>query len=223
MVYLKLFNSDDSSPRGAILEASDPDSASVDDASVNSLNVDDGSVDSVSSDIHTFFDYSAKNWGYHFREADIIDDDDIIPSALVICDPDSKSYSAWSAIYWDTKNMRSSGCTTDLMLASHFGHTAVVRHLLQNGAEIEAKAESMTPLTNAIHEQHVTVVELLLKNGAMVEYHYKAVSEANLLGLDMITDMVVVGWFSLQAYPIYLQSMRVDMIADMVVVGWRSE
>ncbi|KAH7186845.1 hypothetical protein DER44DRAFT_801796 [Fusarium oxysporum] len=51
---------------------------------------------------HTFLDYSAQNWGAHFREADIIDYASIIPFALRICDPDSKSYSIWFRIYWKT-------------------------------------------------------------------------------------------------------------------------
>ncbi|KAH7122203.1 hypothetical protein B0J13DRAFT_512355, partial [Dactylonectria estremocensis] len=48
-----------------------------------------------SFDRHAFLDYSAQTWGDHFREAGIIDDATIIPFALRICDPDSKSYSIW--------------------------------------------------------------------------------------------------------------------------------
>ncbi|KAH6988696.1 hypothetical protein EDB80DRAFT_623375, partial [Ilyonectria destructans] len=56
----------------------------------------DGNVEAGHSvDSHAFLDYSAKSWGAHFREAGIIDDAAIVPSALRICDPDSKSYSAW--------------------------------------------------------------------------------------------------------------------------------
>ncbi|KAH7146623.1 hypothetical protein B0J13DRAFT_606841 [Dactylonectria estremocensis] len=69
VLYLNFFNSDVSLPTDANREAGH----------------------SVAS--HAFLDYSAQNWGAHFREAGIIDDAAIIPFALRICDPDSNSYS----------------------------------------------------------------------------------------------------------------------------------
>ena len=68
------------------------------------------------------------------------------------------------------------------MLASHFGHSAIVKHLLKNGAELEAKAEGLTSLVHAIEAQHVVVVKLLFEQEAMVDYHFEAVSETNLAG-----------------------------------------
>jgi hypothetical protein len=50
---------------------------------------------------HDFLHYSAKTWTTHFREAVIIPAATILPSALRICDPDSRSYAAWFGIFWE--------------------------------------------------------------------------------------------------------------------------
>ncbi|KAH7113154.1 hypothetical protein B0J13DRAFT_515595 [Dactylonectria estremocensis] len=146
--YLNFFNSDVSLPTDA--------------------NVEDGhSVDS-----HAFLDYSAKTWGAHFREAGIIDDAALVPSALRICDPDSKSYSAWFTIYWKTTGMKTTEYFTDLMVASYCGHEAVVKLLLEKGADVQAKDRYYggTPLWWAAQNGHeAAVVKLLLENGADVE------------------------------------------------------
>ncbi|KAH7114771.1 hypothetical protein B0J13DRAFT_460125, partial [Dactylonectria estremocensis] len=120
---------------------------------------------------HAFLDYSAKSWGAHFREAGIIDDAALVPSALRICDPDSKSYSAWFRIYWKTTRMRITEYFTDLMLASYYGHHAVVKLLLDKGADAEAKDKlyGWTPLSWAARSGHEGVVKLLLDKGADVE------------------------------------------------------
>ncbi|KAH7111518.1 hypothetical protein B0J13DRAFT_461972, partial [Dactylonectria estremocensis] len=145
--YLNFFNSDVSLPTDANVEAGH------------------------SADSHAFLDYSAKTWGAHFREADIFDDAAIIPSALRICDPDSKSYSAWFRIYWNTTGMRTTEYFTDLMVASYFGHSAVVKLLLQHGAEVDSKDKFYggTPLWWAARNGHEAVVKLLLENGANIE------------------------------------------------------
>ncbi|KAL6402688.1 hypothetical protein AUP68_14144 [Ilyonectria robusta] len=124
-----------------------------------------------SFDRPAFLDYSARNWGAHFREADIIDDAAIIPFALRICDPDSNSYSVWFRIYWKTTHMRTTEYFTDLMLASYYGHRVVVKLLLEKGAEIEAKdsEHGRTPLSWAALNGHEASVKLLLEKGADVE------------------------------------------------------
>ncbi|KAH7114778.1 ankyrin repeat-containing domain protein [Dactylonectria estremocensis] len=147
VLYLNFFNSDVSLPTDANGEAGH-------------------SVDS-----HVFLDYSAKTWGAHFREAGIIDDAAIIPSALRICDPDSNSYSVWFRIYWKTIRMRTTEHFMDLMLASYFGHRVVVQLLLEKVVEIEAEdiEHGRTPLSWAAGNGHEATVKLLLKKGADVE------------------------------------------------------
>ncbi|KAH8652926.1 hypothetical protein BGZ61DRAFT_281830, partial [Ilyonectria robusta] len=124
-----------------------------------------------SIDTHAFLDYSAQTWGAHFREASIIDDAAIIPFALRICDPDSKSYSVWFRIYWETTHMRTAEHFTDLMIASYYGHRAVVKLLLKKDADVEAKDSQygQTPLSWAAENGHEAVVKLLLEKGADVE------------------------------------------------------
>ncbi|KAH7175728.1 hypothetical protein EDB81DRAFT_18581 [Dactylonectria macrodidyma] len=119
---------------------------------------------------HAFLDYSAKCWGAHFRDASIMDDDAILPFALRICDPNSKSYSVWFKIYWKTTRMRTTEYFTDLKLASYYGHRVVVKLLLEKGAEIEAdSAYGRTPLSWAAENGHEAVVRMLPEKGADVE------------------------------------------------------
>ncbi|KAH7000851.1 hypothetical protein EDB80DRAFT_81671 [Ilyonectria destructans] len=124
-----------------------------------------------SFDRHAFLDYSAQTWGAHFREASIIDDAAILPFALRICDPDSKSYSVWLRIYWETTRMVTTEYFTDLMVASYYGHRVVVKLLLEKGAGIEAKdsGHGRTPLSWAAGNGHEATVKLLLEKGADVE------------------------------------------------------
>ncbi|KAH6988821.1 hypothetical protein BKA56DRAFT_709913, partial [Ilyonectria sp. MPI-CAGE-AT-0026] len=124
-----------------------------------------------SFDRHAFLDYSAQTWGAHFREAGIIDDTAIISFTLRICDPDSKSYSVWFRIYWETAGMRTTKYFTDLMVASYYGHRVIVKLLLEKGAEIEAKdsEHGRTPLSWAAGNGHEAIVKLLLEKAADVE------------------------------------------------------
>jgi len=119
---------------------------------------------------YAFLDYSAKNWGTHFRVADISNNADIVPFALRICNSDSKSYSAWFKIYWETENTDLPRHFPDLMVASYFGHKVVVKLLLEKGAEVEAKCDDgWTPLSLAADNGHEAVAKLLLEKGAEVE------------------------------------------------------
>ncbi|KAH7464149.1 hypothetical protein FOMA001_g17930 [Fusarium oxysporum f. sp. matthiolae] len=124
-----------------------------------------------SFDRYTFLKYSAQTWGTHFREAGVIDGAAIIPFALKICDSDSKSYSAWFRIYWETTGMATTADFTDLMIASYYGHHMLVKLLLEKGAKIEVKdsEDGRTPLLWAAEEGHEAVVKLLIENGANID------------------------------------------------------
>ncbi|KAM0425178.1 hypothetical protein ACHAPT_009495 [Fusarium lateritium] len=143
--YLNFFNSDDGLPNDADSEAGQ------------------------SFNRHAFLDYSAETWGAHFREADIIDGADIIPFAIRICHPGSESYSVWYRIYTQAARGGPPQYPTDLILASYYGHRAVVKLLLEKGADIEAKDYGRTPLSWAALEGHEAVVWLLLEKGADIE------------------------------------------------------
>jgi hypothetical protein len=128
-----------------------------------SLLTDANGEGSYSSDRRAFLDYSAQNWGGHFRGAGIIDDATIIPFALRICDPDSNSYTVWFKIYWETTMMRTTKYFTDLMLGSYYGHRAIVKLLLEKGADVESKdKDGRTPLSWAAENGHEAIVKLLL-------------------------------------------------------------
>ncbi|KAL3965725.1 hypothetical protein ACCO45_000033 [Purpureocillium lilacinum] len=94
-----------------------------------------------------FLDYSAKSWGDHVRLAGVKDDHAILPFVLTICNPGSKSYSAWFGIFWKSTGMLTTYNFTDLMVASYFGHEAVVKVLVEKGAAVDAKDKfGRTPL-----------------------------------------------------------------------------
>jgi ankyrin repeat protein len=146
MLYLNYFNSNVSLPTGANGKASH------------------------SFDRYNFLKYSAQTWGTHFREARFIDAATIIPFALRICDPDSKSYPVWFRIYWKTTGITAPLRFTNLIIASYFGHREIVKLLLEKGAKIEASDnEGWAPLSWAAKNGHDAVVKLLLTKGANVE------------------------------------------------------
>ncbi|EHK44750.1 hypothetical protein TRIATDRAFT_220486 [Trichoderma atroviride IMI 206040] len=117
-----------------------------------------------------FLDYSATNWGAHFRQACITYDAAILPSALRVCNPDSIIFSVWYGIYRKSTDQSPLGNITDLMIASHYGHTAVVKLLLDKGAKTKAGEKyGDTPLMWAACGGHEAVVKLLLDNGAEIE------------------------------------------------------
>ncbi|EJT68836.1 hypothetical protein GGTG_13589 [Gaeumannomyces tritici R3-111a-1] len=115
-----------------------------------------------------FLNYSAKNWGAHFREANIVDGAAIIPFALRVCDPNSKCHSAWFDIYWQLEMQSSYSGFTNLIIASYFGHEAVVKLLLDTGkVDVDSKDDEygQTPLSWAALNGHEAVVKLLFDTG----------------------------------------------------------
>lgn len=148
----------------------------------------------------SFLNYSAKFWNTHFHEANIVDvDHAIIPFALRICEPFSKSFSTWFHIYvggniwgWGP------GKTTDLIVAAFLGHTALVTLLLAQGADIDAKDvtyHGRTPIIWASSNGHEAVVKLLLDKGADVEAkdmdHRTALMNAAVQGNEAIVKLLL--------------------------------
>jgi hypothetical protein len=116
---------------------------------------------------HDFLHYSARTWTTHFREASIIPTTIILPSTLRICDPDSRSYAAWSWIFWETTNLAYTRNFSKLMLASYCGHYAIAELLLEQDANVDAKDSKygQTPLSWAAEHGHEEIIKLLTQTG----------------------------------------------------------
>ncbi|PON27670.1 hypothetical protein TGAM01_v203437 [Trichoderma gamsii] len=114
-----------------------------------------------------FLKYSAIYWSTHFRKACVDENDAVIYSAMRICNPDLKSFSVWYGIYEEHTFQSPARNATNLIVASYLGHNAVVKLLLDKGAETEAKdAYDCTPLVWASYCGHEATVKLLLDKGA---------------------------------------------------------
>ncbi|KAL3482040.1 hypothetical protein BJX99DRAFT_253163 [Aspergillus californicus] len=111
---------------------------------------------------HDFLDHSAKTWTTHFREASITPTAAILPSALRICDPDSRSYAAWFGISWETTYLAKTKHFSNLMLASYCGHCVIAKVLLEQGAHVDCTDTiyGQTPLSRAAGDEHKEVVKL---------------------------------------------------------------
>ncbi|KAL3459401.1 hypothetical protein BJX64DRAFT_279198 [Aspergillus heterothallicus] len=130
-------------------------------------NADENDKDIPGS--HDFFDYSAETWTTHFREAGVISTAAILPSALRIYDPSSRSYEAWFDIFWKTTRRENTNDFSNLMLASCCGHYVIAKVLLEQGANINSKDSKYgrTPLSWAAEEANgqKEVVQLLIQTG----------------------------------------------------------
>ncbi|KAL6808319.1 ankyrin repeat-containing domain protein [Trichoderma sp. SZMC 28015] len=146
---------------------------------------------------NAFLTYAAENWGTHFREAHIADGAAIISVVLRICDIRLKSNSAWFTIYQRDNHQCPTGNLTDLIIASYYGHHAVVKLLVEKGADIEAKdyEHSRTALSWAAWYSHEVTIKLLVKKGADIDAKDKfgltPLSWAALNGDEAITKLLV--------------------------------
>lgn len=118
-------------------------------------------------DTYAFLDYSAKNWGMHLRESRSYGDVALIYTILAICDPMSKSHQAWFKIYHRIAGIWPPHLT-ELMIAAHFGHIAVVEYLLRSGGNVECEERTSrrTPLMYAAESGHTDATVILLDHGA---------------------------------------------------------
>ncbi|KAH7078162.1 hypothetical protein BKA63DRAFT_532522 [Paraphoma chrysanthemicola] len=129
----------------------------------------------------TFLDYSARFWGTHFRKAHIgvSDDDAVVRLGLEISNPNCRAYSV-----------------TALLGASYMGHEAVVKLLLDKGADVNARHyKNRSALIEASSEGYETIVKLLLDKGANVntqdKTHRTALTEACCRGYEAIVKLLL--------------------------------
>ena len=128
-------------------------------------------------DEYTFLEYSAKNWSTHYRKACLGADADILSHTLNICNPGSKSYSAWIRIYRTAQRSPSPGGPRpfiSLIIASHLGLDSVVNALLEKAVDFESINErdedwKRSALSWAAANDNQTIVQLLLDKGAYTE------------------------------------------------------
>ncbi|CAG2009938.1 unnamed protein product, partial [Fusarium graminearum] len=120
---------------------------------------------------YPFLDYAAKAWGAHVRKAELIDEASIVPLALGIYDTNPTSYSVWFGIYWTALGGSTTPCFPDLIIASYYGHHAIVKTLLETGVEVEARdsEHGRTSLSWAAWNGHEGVTKLLIRRGSEIE------------------------------------------------------
>ncbi|KAH6620872.1 ankyrin repeat protein [Chaetomium sp. MPI-SDFR-AT-0129] len=84
-----------------------------------------------------FLDYSANYWADHFREASFSGSNSILRRGVSLYDPRLESFSKWYQIYQQWHGAPPLYSLKPLHLAGYFAHEAVLRLLLDGGANIE--------------------------------------------------------------------------------------
>ena len=133
------------------------------------FNVFDESKAHTSTE-HGYLNYTSKFWAIHYQVGQIGETMEILPLYLKLCDIPSKRFQTWFDIYWKSGHPwePNAGFTSTMLLASYFGHEAVVKLLLATGkVDIDSKDTKygQTPLSWAAEGGHKAVVELLLATG----------------------------------------------------------
>lgn len=115
--------------------------------------------------------YAALSWPTHFKSAR--EEKELIEMWYYVCDLETRRFTTW---YPGRFQHRTGGSpmlksdmnvTSQLTLASTFGHDAIVRRLLERNAELEFKDSwGLTPLISAAYHGHENVVRSLIKAGA---------------------------------------------------------
>ncbi|KAF3916608.1 Alpha-latrocrustotoxin [Dactylellina cionopaga] len=115
-----------------------------------------------------FYQYAAENWGHHARESS--DDPDIDTLVLnLLRNPNLVSASAQVIIGEEDWFMNDDSKDKDIYAANE-GDEAMVRLLVEKGANLEAKDNNgMTPLLLAAKKGHEGAVKVLVEKGADLE------------------------------------------------------
>jgi hypothetical protein len=127
---------------------------------------DNNTMISQSDGSHVFLDYSAKHWTAHVRESRIEVNNAATQSMLRLCDASSNRWLTWFRICWAATNTDFPVNFTVLMVASYFGLTAVVKHLLGlDSIDLNSKDSiyGRTAISWAAGNGFDVVVKLLIK------------------------------------------------------------
>jgi hypothetical protein len=158
----------------------------------------DKTTDRTTND--ALFDYSAQFWPMHFRESCFSSSEDATIShlALTVSDPKSRGFSRWFSIHWQYRRDRDPKTNIQLVIASLFGHNAVVQLLVDKGADVNAQGvvygNALYAASAGGHEQ---VVKMLLDKGANVNAqggggHYgNALQAASARGHKQVVKMLL--------------------------------
>ncbi|KAI9745907.1 MAG: hypothetical protein M1818_000588 [Claussenomyces sp. TS43310] len=115
--------------------------------------------------LYQFFEYAAKNWGHHAREALTLKQP-FDQAALVFLRSKTK-VEASSQVLSAYQFSRQVPMVTGMHLAAYFGARAIVQMLLEKDAEVDPKdIQGQTPLFQAAKGGHEAIVRLLLEKGA---------------------------------------------------------
>ncbi|KAJ0420796.1 hypothetical protein BJY00DRAFT_312722 [Aspergillus carlsbadensis] len=114
---------------------------------------------------HVFLEYSARYWTIHFLESDL-KPGKIMPSLLAVCDPQTARCMTWFRAYWASTGSEIPAGVTTIILASYFGLSEVVRHLIwSNYLDIDATDNTYgrSALSWAAGNGHGRVMEALIQ------------------------------------------------------------
>jgi ankyrin repeat protein/nucleoside phosphorylase len=117
------------------------------------------------TDSHVFLDYTARYWTAHLLESDLKIDVMLRP-LLMICDASTARCKVWFWIYWSSMNIDFPTGFTTLMVASYFGITPIVEHLVKKGGfDLDAKDDvhGRSALSWAAGNGHSAIMKLLTK------------------------------------------------------------
>ena len=108
--------------------------------------------------------YTSLHWVEHFRLAK--QEQSLIELWYSFCDKESRRFTTW----YESWSEQEPDHFPPLILASAFGHDAIVKQLLEQGVEVDCRNRSgITPLISAARYGHENVVSSLIKAGASLE------------------------------------------------------
>ena len=112
--------------------------------------------------------YAAEHWMEHQRLIPEGSDSDLVENGLKLCDGSSTSIETWLP-FWGNMVWHVERPLSDLGIACRIGWYAVVKRILDNGADVNGGAHYGEPLRTACrYDSNEAMVKLLLDRGAHV-------------------------------------------------------